>query len=223
MIFIDHTDVLEGQVAVIDITGPLDSTSSTEFEEYANRILEGETRYLIFNMEKVDYISSAGIGLILYLQKTVIRLGGYLVLFQLNEEIRSLFALLGFEHIISITETRIEAMEIIDRQMEIRESGIPAEDTAGSPEPEEESVTGDEVPEENLESIEEEFTIEYALDETRPAIPPAGQVKKWHFDPFIIECGKCTALIRISEPGQYMCPDCHTAFSVDNEMSVEYR
>lgn len=120
MIFIDHTEVLEGQVAVVDLAGPLDSDSSTEFEEYANRILDGETRYIILNMEKVDYISSAGIGLILYLQKTINRLGGYFVIFNLNAEIQSLFSLLGFDRVLSMAETRIESMEIIDRQMELR-------------------------------------------------------------------------------------------------------
>ena len=216
MIFIDHTDVLEGQVAVVDISGPLDSGSSTEFEEYANKILDGDTRYLVFNMEKVEYISSAGIGLMLYLQKTVNRLGGYLVLFQINDEIRSLFSLLGFEHILTIAESRIEAMEIIDRQMEIRETGAPegpeASLTEDSPE---------EIPE-TLSLNDENQSIEYIIKETE-SLPAMPEFKASLFDPFVIECSRCTALIRISEPGTYLCPDCHASFAIDEEMSVFYK
>lgn len=216
MIFIDHTDVLEGQVAVVDISGPLDSSSSTEFEEYANKILDGDTRYLIFNMQKVEYISSAGIGLMLYLQKTVNRLGGYLVLFQINEEIRSLFFLLGFEHILTIAESRIEAMEIIDRQMEIRETG--------EPEVPEEHLS-DDSPEETPEAVcldDQKQSIEYIIPE-KESLSARPDFKAFTFDPFIIECSRCMALIRISEPGTYMCPDCHASFSVDEEMSISYQ
>ncbi len=220
MIFIDHTEVLEGQVAVVDLAGPLDSDSSTEFEEYANRILDGETRYIILNMEKVDYISSAGIGLILYLQKTINRLGGYFVIFNLNAEIQSLFSLLGFDRVLSMAETRIESMEIIDRQMELRGGELTdSENIAESKTEAEKNQDFTKIPPSPQQTEENIPLHSQPKEEREPSLKPEAAV---HFDPFIIECNHCNSLIRIKAPGTYLCPDCSASFTVNNEMAVSY-
>lgn len=235
MIFIDHTEVLEGQVAVIDLTGPLDSDSSSDFEQYANRILDGETRYIILNMEKVDYISSAGIGLVLYLQKTIIRRGGYFVLFNLNGEISRLFSLLGFDRVLAMAKTRIEAMEIVDRQMELRDYGeedykeAPSEETADSFREKVETETTEKNIMQEVHATEDEPAPFPAMEQKEsPAPIPAqrdetGTGGEEHlFEPFIVECTRCGALIRIKSPGTWLCPDCHASFSVSDEMTVSY-
>jgi anti-anti-sigma factor len=56
-------------------------------------------------------MSSAGLRVLLYAQREALQLGGEVRLFGANAQVRRVFELAGFERLLSIRDTRQEAME----------------------------------------------------------------------------------------------------------------
>jgi len=200
MIYINHHDVLDGKVIIVEVKGPLNSETSLDFEEYINRLLARNSIFIILNALSIDYVSSEGIGVILFMQKKISEKNGFFVIYDLNNEIRQLFLLLGFDKIVWTVGSRIEAMEVIDRQLEMRES--PGGKTEAGEMP---PVLADiEKPEKDNDNLPDEIQEKVA------------------FAPFIIECARCKSLIRVRESGEYLCPDCNASFTVNHDMTVHF-
>ncbi len=109
-----------GNVAIVKIEGPLDSNTSPDFEDYISQLNQRHIHFILFDALKLDYISSEGIGLILFIQKKISENNGFFVIFNLPDEIRALYEVLGFEKIFRIAYDQAEAMQIMDRQIELR-------------------------------------------------------------------------------------------------------
>ena len=100
---------LEG-VFILEPRGRVDSVSSGDLEGALLRGLEaGETR-LAVNLEGVEYISSAGLRVLLMLVKKLQAGGGRLVLFAMPESVRLVFELAGFLALFDIEDTREAAL-----------------------------------------------------------------------------------------------------------------
>jgi len=122
MLFINFKEALDGQVANIEIEGPLDSQTSPSFEDYVNQFLEKKIFFILLDLKNLSYVSSEGIGSLLYLQQKLSAQNGFLVLYNLATEIKALFQVLGFDKVFRISKTRSESLEIMDRQIELRDS-----------------------------------------------------------------------------------------------------
>lgn len=99
-----------GEVTIVGPAGRIDSTTSAEVEQALTRILEAGGRKLVVDFERVGYISSAGLRVLLVTAK---RLGGgrgMLVLCALNDAVRQVFDLAGFLPLFAIEETRDRAV-----------------------------------------------------------------------------------------------------------------
>ncbi len=53
-------------VQIIDISGDLDLYNSGKLKETINKLVASNIRGLILNFEKVDYIDSSGVGVLIY-------------------------------------------------------------------------------------------------------------------------------------------------------------
>lgn len=201
MIFISHTDILDGKAVLLEITGRLDSSSSPDFEDYINDIISRNIRFIIFDAKKLEFVTSEGIGVLILIQKKVIKKNGFFVFINISNEIKTLFSLLGFDQIFTFIETRIEAMQLIDRQIELRENDL------------EVSIPGVSMPGIIAEEMKQEKAEEQKFSEP---VPAAFQ------NPVIIECIKCRSLIRIKEPGDYLCSECSEKFSVDENQIIRF-
>ncbi len=80
--------------------GRLDTMTAPELEAALDGALEG-VEELTFDFEKLDYISSAGLRVLLSTQKTMNRQGVMKVL-HANEMIREIFDVTGFSDILTI-------------------------------------------------------------------------------------------------------------------------
>ncbi len=210
---INHAELLDGRAAVVEIEGPLDSRSGPEFEEYVQRLLDRSVIFIIFNAGRMAYVSSEGIGLLLYLQSRISEDNGFFVLFGLSPEIETLFSLLGFDRVFRIAGDRAEAVEIMDRQMEMRDRGETERDAPEVRVAEEPVAVP--VPPEEPTATEEEFDrVEPSAAESkepfdeappRPAPPEGGRV---------VKCQACGAELKTHGPGDYICPHCDESFNV---------
>ena len=84
----------------VALTGRLDTTTAPELEGKLNEILDGVTG-LTFDMSNLEYISSAGLRVLLSSQKRM-KEQGKMVVTNVNEAIMEIFDVTGFSDILTI-------------------------------------------------------------------------------------------------------------------------
>jgi len=217
MIVIHHSDILQGKVALVELEGSLNSATSADFEKYVDDLLQKNFYYLLLDAKGVDHISSEGIGALLYIQQKLSMKNGYFLIFNLTDEVKSLCEILGFDKVFRIAKGRIEALEIMDRQIELREKTDGENSDAGitaiPEEPDRNIFEKSPAKEEDLSFIENEIVEDEIFEPSR---------EESEFEPFIVECRMCKSLIRIKKSGDYLCPDCRNEFSVLQDQTVRF-
>ena len=78
-------------VIVLKIGGSLDANTSSRLEEEINDLLQTSPRSLIFDFEFLDFISSAGIRVILMAQKELLKRGASIMMVKLQPQIQKVF------------------------------------------------------------------------------------------------------------------------------------
>lgn len=91
---------LNGQELKIALEGRLDTTTSPELEQELKGSLDGVTS-LTVDLASLDYISSAGLRVLLSAQKTMNKQGS-MVVKNVSEEIMEVFEVTGFSDILTI-------------------------------------------------------------------------------------------------------------------------
>ena len=84
----------------VALTGRLDTTTAPELEKEIKASLDGMTA-LIIDMAALDYISSAGLRVLLSTQKTMNKQGEMKVV-HVNETIMEIFEVTGFSDVLTI-------------------------------------------------------------------------------------------------------------------------
>ena len=90
----------DGKALVLALAGRLDTVTAPELEAALNDALAG-VEELTFDFEKLDYISSAGLRVLLAAQKTMNRQGSMKVI-HANEMILEIFDVTGFSDILTV-------------------------------------------------------------------------------------------------------------------------
>ena len=90
----------DGNALTIALEGRLDTMTAPELEQTLKTALEG-VEELTFDFEKLDYISSAGLRVLLAAQKAMNRQGSMKVK-NANEIILEIFEVTGFSDILTI-------------------------------------------------------------------------------------------------------------------------
>ena len=90
----------EGANPVIELEGRLDTTTSPELEVQLKTTLEG-AETLTMDFAKLDYISSAGLRVLLSAHKTMSSRGGMKIT-HVNEIVKEVFDVTGFSDILTI-------------------------------------------------------------------------------------------------------------------------
>jgi anti-sigma B factor antagonist len=82
-------------VYVILLNGWLDAQTHKMLDEKVDEILKESPKTLIFNMEQLDYISSAGVRVLYKTQKALKRDGGHLFYVNLKPQIKKVFEIIN--------------------------------------------------------------------------------------------------------------------------------
>jgi len=210
VILIKHTEDHYGKIVIVEPHGALDNETSPDFEEYINQLIDSDKIFIIINAMKLEYISSTGIAVILYIHKKISTNNGLLVISNLSDEIMNLFKLLSFDKIIRITKKKDEAIQIIEKHFEINDSSF--------------NEIPDEIKEENLETVKIYSIEEFTNSENKDITPTSKNMQEENkFDnPIIIECTECKGLVRVRESGNYLCPECDSEFTVDQDKNIVF-
>ncbi len=94
------TKTCSGNTLTVALEGRLDTTTAPELEKELKASLDGIAA-LIFDFEKLEYISSAGLRVLLSAQKTMNR-QGEMKIRNISEIIMEIFEVTGFTDILTI-------------------------------------------------------------------------------------------------------------------------
>lgn len=89
--------IKEDDTLICKLTGWLDPNTTPELEQAVD--LHG-VKTLIFDMENVEYVFSAGLRIFLFFEKEMKGKGGVMKLVKTSEFVKSIFELVGFDEIL---------------------------------------------------------------------------------------------------------------------------
>jgi len=89
---------------VIHLGGRIDSTSAIEFEEKLIEIIDTKCYTIVIDFINVQFISSAGLRVLLLAAKKVKPYNGQILLSSLSADVREVFDISGFSSIFGIHE-----------------------------------------------------------------------------------------------------------------------
>jgi sigma-B regulation protein RsbU (phosphoserine phosphatase) len=97
-------------VNVIEVTGHLDTNTSPEAESAINTLIETGARKVLINFAALEYISSAGLRVLLATAKKLKASGGDLKICSLNDTVQEVFDISGFSSILTVSKDQDEAL-----------------------------------------------------------------------------------------------------------------
>ena len=95
------TKTVEGEKLTVALEGRLDTLTAPELEESLSSALEG-IKELVLDLSGLEYLSSAGLRVVLSTFKTVSAAEGKMTICNANEMVSKVFELTGFGSIIAI-------------------------------------------------------------------------------------------------------------------------
>ena len=96
---------------VLRLEGRLDAVTSHILEKKLNALIAEHHHQILLDFLHIDYLSSAGLRLLLSFSKALKGKKGALILFSLDDEVMEIIKLAGFEKILLIFENEQEALQ----------------------------------------------------------------------------------------------------------------
>lgn len=99
-----------GDIAILRPVGRLDSMSSPELESTVLERLQGGCNRLVFDLADMDYVSSAGLRVILLAGKKLRANQGKMALSGMRDDVRDVFQMSGFLSLFAVESTLDDAL-----------------------------------------------------------------------------------------------------------------
>lgn len=99
-------------VVILELNGRLDASTSSGLEKKLVHLLDEGEKHFILDFEHLEYISSAGLRVLLMAAKKTNGIGGKVALSCLKEHVKEVFDIAGFTAIFPISANREEAIKL---------------------------------------------------------------------------------------------------------------
>lgn len=96
---------------ILRIDGRLDAASAPILERKINSLIDEDHYHLILDFTRVDYLSSAGMRVLLSATKKLKSKKGALILFSLVDDVSEVIKMAGFDKILHICSSEKEALQ----------------------------------------------------------------------------------------------------------------
>ena len=100
-------------VDLVELEGELDFHSSPEVRGQLAKLIERQAPKVLIDLKSVNYIDSSGLATFVELFQKMKRYSGHLVLFNLNQGVRSVFEIAKLDTIFKLAATQQEALSLI--------------------------------------------------------------------------------------------------------------
>ena len=91
----------EGEVATVVVEGRLDTMTAPELQGALSEY-PGDVRRLVFDFSELEYISSAGLRVLLSMHKQMSSVGGEIQVAHANTAVKDVFEMTGFSDIFTV-------------------------------------------------------------------------------------------------------------------------
>jgi anti-sigma B factor antagonist len=98
------------EISVMTFEGNLDTNTAPQAQEQIDKVIDGGSAKVLINFGDLNYISSAGLRVLLTTAKKLKALSGDLKICGLNETVQEVFDISGFSSILSVVSTEEEAL-----------------------------------------------------------------------------------------------------------------
>ena len=106
----DISSETKDSITIVRLEGNLDTNTSTGAQDYLNNAIDGGASKVVVCFDKVDFVSSAGLRVLLATAKKLGGGGGALRVCGLNETVTEIFEISGFSTILNVFPSETEAL-----------------------------------------------------------------------------------------------------------------
>lgn len=195
---LNHFQERDGNINIINVTGAIDSSSAPGFERLIENIVDAGQNIIALNAEEISYVSSAGIGALLYAVKKINSVEGFFAVYGINHEVEMLFKILNIRKHFNVFDEKEEALDFLSgktghRKIKNNQSGV--------------------ISKENESHLQEDNADRVPEKEETPLV---------YESPLIVECSECGSFVRVHQSGAYICPTCHAGFTAKTDGTVVF-
>ncbi len=104
---------LKDDIYMIKVIGEVDASSSIYLDQSINEATK-KSKKIIVDLRKLEYISSAGLGVFMSYINDLKEKQIKMVLFGLSDKVRHVFQILGLDQLLNITDTEDEAKNLVN-------------------------------------------------------------------------------------------------------------
>lgn len=97
-------------VSVVTVSGRVDSATAPDLQKALQALLDADHKQLVLELKDVDYMSSAGLRVLVSTQKAAKKSGGALRLAQLSTRVKEVVELAGLGPVFDIYPDVVEAV-----------------------------------------------------------------------------------------------------------------
>lgn len=101
----------KGNVLILKLRGRLDAISSPAAEKKVFECINGGEKNILLDFEGVDYLSSAGMRMLLSTTKRLKGLSGKLILCSINQNVLDVLKMSGFDHVLELCDNEDVALK----------------------------------------------------------------------------------------------------------------
>jgi anti-sigma B factor antagonist len=106
----DIIEEKQGGINIFKLNGRLDSNTSQGFEKKLFQAIADGSKTMVVDFKDLDYISSAGLRVILKATKAIKREDGRIMLCSMQDYVKEVFEIAGFDSFLPIVATMDDAL-----------------------------------------------------------------------------------------------------------------
>jgi anti-anti-sigma factor len=100
----------EDEVLIVSVNGRLDAVSSPDFDKEISQLMDAGELTLVFDLNELQYISSAGLRSFLMIAKKIKSTSGKIALASLQDIVKQVFEVSGFNQILPVFDSVDKAL-----------------------------------------------------------------------------------------------------------------
>lgn len=104
------TTTNQGDIDIVSLTGELDTNTSSDAEGRLNKLRSNGSKKILLNFENLDFISSAGLRVLLANAQELKNAGGELRVCHLNADVKEVFDISGFSTLLNVFDDKDGAL-----------------------------------------------------------------------------------------------------------------
>lgn len=98
----------DGAVSILNVSGSIDAHNAPEFDKKMKEVL-AKSKKIVLEVSQLDYIATAGLGVLMASFNEAISGGGNIVLAGMSDKIKKVFDTMGFSKVLKLFPSLAQA------------------------------------------------------------------------------------------------------------------